>query len=214
MLNVSSMYQKYKKSVHNIPPKELNNSFKAIDLIKDFHIKFSDLYQISFCDKFDYRLPLIINSSDVGSSYILKSPPNIIPVIESFGLINNEHKVFIKNDEVNTYSISTIVSFENSLYYIRQPLCLEFDSKCNLISISYRYWRREYSTDSVFNFLLTKDQSMIANFKDELILIELFVNYNNPFMKEIFPEYHNHGAWVFESNDIQQRLELLRFASY
>lgn len=206
------MFQIYKESLKSISPKMLQAGLNAIDSAKSFHSLFAARYQSPIV-KIDYPFPIIIMDEKNRYGFGLKTTPNIFPLL--YWAMSKEHIMFFNDDgSLKSYTINGIFSNETNKFYLRQPLYLEFDSNCNLVHINYRYWCRLYSTDSVVNFVLSKDSSMLGDFEDELILIELFRNYNNPFLEEIFPEYHNHGAWVFDIEDIHQRLELLRLANY
>lgn len=214
MLFVSSIYQIYKKSKEKLPPADLQRSLHAANLEESFCKKFSAKYQLIPFEKHDFKIPYIIYSEDCEYRYgILRIPP-IIPIFKSF-LTNNEIMLFTDLDgNLLKYVISFVFSHEDNVRYVRSPMTLCFDSECNLIYISYRYWCRHFSSDSVLNFHIKKTSTLLSDFLDELILIELFLNYNSPFLKEIFPEYHTYGAWVFDKVDILQRLELLRVAIY
>lgn len=214
MLFVRSIYQIYKKSKEMLPPEDLQRSLHAVDIETTFCQQFAEKYQLTPFVHHDFKIPYIIYSEGDEYQYGIQKIPSIIPLLKPF--LNRDEIILCTdlNGNLLKYTMTFIISSENTIKYVRKPISLCFDSACNLINISYKYWCRTFSNDSVFNFHIEKNANVLSDFLDELILIELFLNYESPFLLEIFPEYHHHGAWIFDKTDILQRLELLRVAIY
>lgn len=90
--------------------------------------------------------------------------------------------------------------------FIRNKVFIVFDSNFELVEI--RYEKINERPELLLSVSKTKD--MLCSVDHETLFLELFFNYDNSELKEIFPAFFEYGTHVFSVNEIEANSTLAR----
>lgn len=90
--------------------------------------------------------------------------------------------------------------------FIMNKVFICFDSNFDLAGISYK--RINERPELLISVSKTKD--MLCPIENEILFLELFFNYDNNELKELFPAFFEHGPHVFKVNEIDANSTLAR----
>jgi hypothetical protein len=121
--------------------------------------------------------------------------------------IKNECNFYTDEDgRMSKIKVSYNFVSRHNLEFIGNHVHVVFDNNFDIEKISYNRFNQQ--KDILVH--VTKSRGMLCSVDEEMMFIELCLNYRNFDVQELFPSFYQEGAYTFDMNEIESNMTIAR----